>query len=182
MLWHMAYRILIPRPGMDLRTPAVEALSPNHWTTREVPENILKQCEKCWHPFITSLIQSHNEWSHITSLIQSLYTRAEAAMSTSTGRLSESHVQGDNSADYPLGLFFFFFNITIKLGFQSALDASHEKFLSCSINISLCSQTHRLLKPVLHTCFPIHSVGDLAGNNIFWKSHKTETAFLMRRQ
>ena len=91
----MAYRILIPRPGMDLRTPAVEALSPNHWTTREVPENILKQCEKCWHPFITSLIQS-------------LYTLAEAEMSTSTGRLSESHVQGDNSADYPLGLFFFF--------------------------------------------------------------------------
>ena len=103
----MAYRILIPRPGMDLRTPAVEALSPNHWTTREVPENILKQCEKCWHPFITSLIQSYNKWSHITSLIQSLYTHAEAEMSTSTGRLSESHVQGDNSADYPLGLFFF---------------------------------------------------------------------------
>ena len=66
----MACKILIPRPGMDLRTPAVEALSPDHRTTGEVPENILKQCEKCWHPFIISLIQSHNdEWSHITSLM-----------------------------------------------------------------------------------------------------------------
>ena len=89
-------------------------------------------------------------------------------MTTSTGRLSESHMQGDKAADYPLGSFFFFkLIITIELGFQSALDASHEKFLSCSINVSLCSQTHRLLKPVLHICFPIHSAGDLAGNNIF---------------
>ena len=56
----MACRILIPRPGIDLRTPAVEVLRPNHWTTGEVPENILKQCEKCCNPFIISLIQSHN--------------------------------------------------------------------------------------------------------------------------
>ena len=36
-------------------------------------------------------------------------------MTTSTGRLSESHMQGDNSADYPLGLFFLFFFLILPL-------------------------------------------------------------------
>ena len=32
---HVACRILVPRPGMEPWSPAVEAQSPNHWTTRE---------------------------------------------------------------------------------------------------------------------------------------------------
>ena len=35
----MAYRFLVPQPGMEPGTPAVEALSPNHWITREFPYN-----------------------------------------------------------------------------------------------------------------------------------------------
>ena len=32
-----ACRILVPRPGIELMCPALEAQSLNHWTTREVP-------------------------------------------------------------------------------------------------------------------------------------------------
>ena len=32
-----ACRILVPQPGIEPVPPAVEAWSPNHWTTREVP-------------------------------------------------------------------------------------------------------------------------------------------------
>ena len=35
---HMACRILVPQPGIELVPPAVEARSLNHWTTREIPE------------------------------------------------------------------------------------------------------------------------------------------------
>ena len=31
-----AYRILVPRPGIEPVPPTVEAWSPNHWTAREV--------------------------------------------------------------------------------------------------------------------------------------------------
>ena len=31
------YRILVPQPGMEPESPAVEAQSLNHWTAREVP-------------------------------------------------------------------------------------------------------------------------------------------------
>ena len=34
----MAYRILVPRPGIKPGSPAVEVWSPNYWTTREFPE------------------------------------------------------------------------------------------------------------------------------------------------
>ena len=39
LIWpyHAAFGILAPRPGMEPEPPAVEARSPNHWTTREVP-------------------------------------------------------------------------------------------------------------------------------------------------
>ena len=30
--------ILVPRPGMEPGPPAVEARSPNHWTSREFPD------------------------------------------------------------------------------------------------------------------------------------------------
>ena len=36
-LCHSAYGILVPRPWIKLLTPALEAQSPNHQTTREVP-------------------------------------------------------------------------------------------------------------------------------------------------
>ena len=34
----MAYRILIPQPGIEPAPPALEARSLNHWTAREVPD------------------------------------------------------------------------------------------------------------------------------------------------
>ena len=33
---------LVPRPGIEPTPPAVEAWSPNHWTTREVPKWVLR--------------------------------------------------------------------------------------------------------------------------------------------
>ena len=33
---HMACRTLVPQPGIEPTSPAVEAQSPNHWTTRDV--------------------------------------------------------------------------------------------------------------------------------------------------
>ena len=33
--WCVAYRISVPQPGIKPVPPAVKALSPNHWTTRE---------------------------------------------------------------------------------------------------------------------------------------------------
>ena len=33
---HVAYGILVPRPGIEPRPLAVKALSPNHWTAREL--------------------------------------------------------------------------------------------------------------------------------------------------
>ena len=38
----MACGILVLWPGIEPRPPALEAQSPNHWTTREVPHLILK--------------------------------------------------------------------------------------------------------------------------------------------
>ena len=38
----MACGILVPRPRIKPSPCAVEAWSPNHWTTREFPQNILK--------------------------------------------------------------------------------------------------------------------------------------------
>ena len=32
---HVACGILVPRPGIKPRAPAVRALGPNHWTARE---------------------------------------------------------------------------------------------------------------------------------------------------
>ena len=43
----MAYRILVPRPGIEPGPPAVEAWSPNHLTTREFPPHdqfMIKEC------------------------------------------------------------------------------------------------------------------------------------------
>ena len=34
---HEAFGVLVPQPGIKPVPPAVEAQSPNHWTTREVP-------------------------------------------------------------------------------------------------------------------------------------------------
>ena len=34
---HSAYRILVPRPGIEPMPAAVKAQSPNHWTAREYP-------------------------------------------------------------------------------------------------------------------------------------------------
>ena len=34
----MSCRILVPPPGIEPVPPAVEVLSPNHWTAREFPQ------------------------------------------------------------------------------------------------------------------------------------------------
>ena len=39
---HTACGILAPRPGIEPAPPAVEAWSPNHWTTREFPRLLSK--------------------------------------------------------------------------------------------------------------------------------------------
>ena len=42
--WFFGYaacEILVPQPGIKSRSSAVRAQSPNHWTTREFPHNIL---------------------------------------------------------------------------------------------------------------------------------------------
>ena len=41
-LWprHAARGILVPQPGLEPTPPAVEAWSLNHWTTREVPQDL----------------------------------------------------------------------------------------------------------------------------------------------
>ena len=33
----LACVILVPQPGVEPMSPALEAWSPNHWTTRELP-------------------------------------------------------------------------------------------------------------------------------------------------
>ena len=38
-IFHVACGILVPRPGIKPMSPALEAQSLNHWTTREVPVN-----------------------------------------------------------------------------------------------------------------------------------------------
>lgn len=35
--YHMAGRILVPNPGMELMAPPVEAWRPNHWTFKGFP-------------------------------------------------------------------------------------------------------------------------------------------------
>ena len=47
LLYHMACRILVPRPGMEPRPTKVKLPNPNHWTTREFPRKvILNVCYK----------------------------------------------------------------------------------------------------------------------------------------
>ena len=47
---HMAWRTLVSPPGIEPTSPAVEAQSPNHWTTREVSTYIftIDGCLDCF--------------------------------------------------------------------------------------------------------------------------------------
>ena len=38
--WPEACGILVPQPGTEPRATAVNALSPNHWTARELPRSV----------------------------------------------------------------------------------------------------------------------------------------------
>ena len=53
---HVAYSILFPQPGIEPTPPAVEALSLNHWTAREVPNmpNADKDVEQLELSYTTS--------------------------------------------------------------------------------------------------------------------------------
>ena len=42
-LRHLAYRILVPQPGIEPGPPAVETWGPNHWTSREFPPETLSE-------------------------------------------------------------------------------------------------------------------------------------------
>ena len=42
LLHWVAFRILVPWPGIEPRLSAVKALSPNHWTTKEFPLGLLR--------------------------------------------------------------------------------------------------------------------------------------------
>ena len=55
-LYHTKCRILAPWSGIELVPPAVEAQSPNHWTTREVPP----------HLFHASAILNHSRFFQTT--------------------------------------------------------------------------------------------------------------------
>ena len=37
-----AYEILVPQPGIEPTSPALEGLSLNHWTVTEIPDTVLK--------------------------------------------------------------------------------------------------------------------------------------------
>ena len=50
---HKACGILVPWPGIKLRSPVLESWSLNHWTTREVPASFLLQ-----FPEATWILQS----------------------------------------------------------------------------------------------------------------------------
>ena len=64
----MACGILVPWPGIEPGATAVKAPSPNHWTTREFPEqNIIMSITyrwKSWGP------ASHNYWAHVLQLLK----------------------------------------------------------------------------------------------------------------
>ena len=47
--------ILAPQPGIETTSPLVEAQSPNHWTTREVPLNTFIESIICVKHSILSL-------------------------------------------------------------------------------------------------------------------------------
>ena len=44
----VAYGILFQQPGIEPRPSAVKVLSPNHWTTKEVPEKIMPSFSFLW--------------------------------------------------------------------------------------------------------------------------------------
>ena len=60
---HMACRILVPWPGIELMPPAVEMWSPNHWTTKGFPlihrlmptsqQPLWDQLDSCWDLALT---------------------------------------------------------------------------------------------------------------------------------
>ena len=55
MYLFMACGTLVPQPGTEPRSLAVEARSLNHWTTREVPEMIFFHKSLPTHEWVPSL-------------------------------------------------------------------------------------------------------------------------------
>ena len=45
---HVAYGILVPRPGIETVPPVLGAWSLNHWNTREVPVHLLREVGVCF--------------------------------------------------------------------------------------------------------------------------------------
>ena len=46
LLYHVAFRILVPQVGLKSVSPAVEAQSPNHWTTREIQKRSMSSIKQ----------------------------------------------------------------------------------------------------------------------------------------
>ena len=63
---HRICRGLVPRPGIGPMPPAVEAQSPNHWTTREVPWE-----KGIWNRDLKKKKKNHNgTWVLVCSSLQ----------------------------------------------------------------------------------------------------------------
>ena len=67
----MAHEILVPQPGIELVSPAVEAQSLNHWTAKEVPRllgiytkewKIYVHTKTCTQMFIAALFIIAKIW------------------------------------------------------------------------------------------------------------------------
>ena len=46
LLYHVAFSILVPQVGLNSVSPAVEAQSPNHWTTREIQKRSMSSIKQ----------------------------------------------------------------------------------------------------------------------------------------
>ena len=70
---HVAYRVLVPQPGMEPMPLAVEAWSANHWTTREFPWFFLTALLRINEHTIQAQLKCTILWL-LEYLIYSLYT------------------------------------------------------------------------------------------------------------
>ena len=80
-----AYRILVPRPGIELRPPALGVQSLNHWIPREFPMTIYF-APVCTVLEVRSPTQCH--WAHIKVLADGVLSgdsRSESAASPDSG-------------------------------------------------------------------------------------------------
>ena len=74
-IFHVAGGILVPRPGIKPMSPALEAQSPNHWTTREVPVN--PSCLSVFY-MVVCICESHTPNLSLLHHLSSTHQRIDA--------------------------------------------------------------------------------------------------------